>query len=113
VAGWVLMPTLLVVSLRKPLVRYALVAPSTLVGLGLVAICATALPGDGVAAAGWVIATAGILFGSVLGIWFWFRLLPVPPALDDPFSPWRWGLVATHVTLVVAGLALVGVASAS
>jgi hypothetical protein len=104
------MPTLLVASLRRPLVRYALVVPSTLVGLGLLAICAVALPEDGVAAAGWVLTTAGIVLGGVLGIWFWFRLLPVPAALDDPFSPGRWALVMTHVALVVAGLILVGVA---
>jgi hypothetical protein len=50
--------------------------------------------------------TAGVLFGGVLGIWFWMRLLPVPPALDDPFSRGRWAMIAIHIALIVAGLAL-------
>jgi hypothetical protein len=106
-AGWALMPTLLVLSLRRPLVRYALVVPSTLVGVGLFALCAVALPEDAVAAAGWLLATVGIALGGFLGFWFWFRLLPVPPALDHPFAAARWALVAAHVVLVVVGLLLV------
>jgi hypothetical protein len=33
-------------------------------------------------------------------------VLPVPPALDDPFAPARWMLVVVHVALIVIGLAL-------
>ena len=108
-AGWVLMPVLLVASLRWPLVRYGLAIPSTLVGVSLVAICLTALPTEwGAARIGWLMTTAGVLMGGALGLWFWFRLAPVPRFLDDPFSPGRWTLVAAHIVLIVAGLALIG-----
>ena len=49
---------------------------------------------------------AGILLGSVLGLWFWYRVLPVPAALDDPFSPGRWTLIGIHIALIVLGLML-------
>ena len=85
--GWALMPTLLIVSLRWPAARYGLVLPSTLVSVGLLAICLTALPvGWGAARVGWLLTTAGALMGGGLGIWFWLRLAPVPHALHDPFS---------------------------
>lgn len=51
--------------------------------------------------------TAGVLMGGVLGLWFWFRLVPVPRFLDDPFSPGRWALVTAHIILIVAGLGLI------
>ena len=109
VAGWALMPVLLMVSLRWPMARYGLALPSTLVGVGLVAICLTALPPEwGAARVGWLMTTAGVLTGGVLGLWFWFRLAPVPRFLDEPFSPGRWTLVAVHIVLIVVGLALTG-----
>ena len=108
-AGWVLMPALLMVSLRWPVARYGLALPSTLVGGGLIAVCLTALPeGWGVARVGWLMITAGVLMGGVLGLWFWFRLAPVPRLLDDPFGPGRWTLVIVHIALIVVGLALIG-----
>ena len=108
-AGWALMPVLLIASLRWPVARYGLAIPSTLVGFGLIAICLTALPpGWGPAGVGWLMTTAGVLMGGVLGLWFWFRLAPVPRFLDDPFSPGRWTLVAVHIVLIVAGLVLIG-----
>lgn len=108
-AGWALMPVLLTVSLRWPTARYGLALPSTLVGSGLVAICLIALPADWVAArVGWWMTTAGVLMGGALGLWFWFRLAPVPRFLDDPFGPGRWTLVAVHIVLIVVGLALIG-----
>ena len=108
-AGWAMMPILLTVSLRWPIARYGLALPSTLVGGGLIAICLTALPPDwGAARVGWLMTTAGVLMGGVLGLWFWFRLAPVPRFLNDPFSPGRWILVAVHIVLIVAGLALIG-----
>ena len=108
-AGWVLMPVLLTVSLRWPMARYGLMLPSTLVGVGLIAICLTALPPDwGAARIGWLLTTAGVLMGGVLGLWFWFRLAPVPRFVDDPFAPGRWTLVAVHIVLIVVGLALIG-----
>ena len=108
-AGWALMPVLLIASLRWPVARYGLALPSTLVGAGLIAICLTALPaGWGADRVGWLMTTAGVLMGGVLGLWFWFRLAPVPRFLDDPFSPGRWTLVAVHIVLIVVGLALVG-----
>ncbi len=108
-AGWLLMPAVLVASLRWPVLRYALAAPSLLVGVSLLALCVSALPEQAVARTGWLLLTAGIWFGGALGLWFWFRWAPVPPALDNPFSPGRWTLVGMHVALVVVGLALVGV----
>ena len=111
-AGWILMPALLVASLRWPVVRYGLTLPSTLVSAGLIAICLTALsPGWGLAGIGWFMTTAGVLIGDVLGLWFWLRLAPVPGPLNDPFGAGRWILVATHIFMIVAGLALVALAA--
>ena len=111
-AGWASMPVLLMVSLRWPMARYGLALPSTLVGFGLIAICLTALPSDwGAARVGWLMTTAGVLMGGVLGLWFWFRLAPVPRFLDDPFGPGRWTLVAIHIALIVVGLALIGLSA--
>ena len=110
-AGWALMPILLTASLRWPVARYGLALPSTLIGVGLIAICLTALPTDwGASRVGWLMTTAGVLMGGVLGLWFWFRLAPVPRFLDDPFGPGRWVLVIVHIALIVAGLALIGLA---
>ena len=108
-AGWLLMPVLLISSLRWPVARYGLALPSTLVGSGLIAICLTALPAEwGAPRVGWLMTTAGVLMGGGLGLWFWFRLAPVPCFLDDPFGPGRWTLVAVHIALIVVGLALIG-----
>lgn len=108
-AGWVLMPLILVGSLGEPRLRYALVVPSSLIGVPLLAICALWLPSQPAAAAGWLLVTGGILLGSGLGLWFWYRILPVPRALDDPFAPGRWALIGVHVGLIVLGLALASV----
>lgn len=109
--GWILMPSILLFSLRRPRLRYALAIPSALVGVPLLIICATKLPTDNIARTGWIFLTAGILSGGVLGIWFWFRWLPVPPSLHAPFSAGRWSLVAVHVALVISGLALITVSA--
>jgi hypothetical protein len=106
--GWLLMPTVLFASLSRPLLRYALVVPATLVSVALVALSVAVIPVGGMAAVGWVLVTCGVLVGGTLGLWFWFRLMPVPAALNDPFSRWRWALVGIHVMLVVSGLLLVG-----
>lgn len=106
--GWLLMPTILFLSLRRPRLRYALAIPSALVGVPLLIICASNLPDGQVARTGWLVLTAGILSGGLLGVWFWFRWLPVPASLHAPFSPGRWALVGLHVALVVSGLLLVG-----
>ena len=105
--GWILMPVCLVASLWRPTIRYALVVPSTLVGAGLAAIVAWWRPADAIAAAGWGLVAAGVLLGGLMGLWLWFRVAPVPRALDDPFSAGRWGLIAVHVGLVLSGLALI------
>ncbi len=110
-AGWLLMPSLLLLSLRRPRLRYALVLPSSLIGLPLLAISAGSLAREPVARVGWLLLTAGILFGGALGIWFWFRWLPVPAFLHNPFSRGRWLLVGLHIGLVLGGLALVGVSA--
>lgn len=105
--GWISMPTVLASSLRRAPVRRLAIVPSTLVTLGLVGICATALPASGPARAGWLLMTGGILFGGALGGWFWYRWFPVSASLDDPFSAGRWTLIAVHVAPIVAGLLLV------
>lgn len=104
--GWITMPTLLVVSLGSPRIRYALVIPATLVALGLLGVCLAWSPPSTVATTGWWLMTSGVAFGGVLGLWFWYRLLPVPAGLDDPFSRGRWALIGGHVAAVVIGFAL-------
>jgi hypothetical protein len=104
--GWVLMPAVLVGSLAEPRFRYLVALPASLVTLGLLAICVGWLPSSPAIAAGWVLVTAGVLLGGSLGLWLWFRLLPVPGSLDDPLAPGRWALIAVHAGLVVAGLVL-------
>ena len=105
-AGWLTMPAVLVASLWRPLIRYGLIIPSTLVGFGLVAIAVGWLPDDPAAATGWLLMTVGVLLGGVMGLWFWFRVVPVPATLDDPLSVGRWALIALHVALITTGLAL-------
>ena len=107
------MPTILGLSLRWPRFRYGLVVPATLVTGALLAICATALPENHVAVSGWLLVTGGVLLGGVLGVWFWFRLLPVPTDLTDPFSGGRLALIVVHVGLIIIGLGLVGFVAVS
>ncbi|MET1231640.1 MAG: hypothetical protein ABWY52_02170 [Candidatus Limnocylindrales bacterium] len=104
-AGWLLMPTILLASLRDARLRYGLMAPSVLVSFALLAIVLGWSPG-GVAGVGWLMMLLGILLGGAMGLWFWFRVLPVPHVLDAPDAPGRWILIAVHVALVVVGLAL-------
>ena len=59
VAGWITMPLTLLASLQQPLIRYALVVPSTLVTGGVVAMLVRA-PLGGVTAAGWTVILAGL-----------------------------------------------------
>ncbi|MGD8486394.1 MAG: hypothetical protein PVG27_00225 [Chloroflexota bacterium] len=112
-AGWILMPVTLLASLHSLSARYWLVLPSTLVSLGLLGVVLTRLPGDPVAASGWLLMLAGVTFGGGLGLWLWFRVLPVPERLDDPTSRGRWALIGGHVSLVVAGAVLVATAAVS
>jgi hypothetical protein len=55
---------------------------------------------------GWMLVTAGVLLGGTLGLWTWYRVLPVPPPLDDPVAPGRWALIGVHVALVLLGLVM-------
>jgi hypothetical protein len=104
-AGWILMPTVLLGSLRDVRLRYGLVAPSALVSVGLLVIVVDASPG-GVAGLGWLLILLGVLLGGLMGGWFWYRLLPVPRSLDAPDATGRWALIAVHVALIVVGLGL-------
>lgn len=106
-AGWVLMPLLLGASLMVPRLRYGLALPAVLVLVGLVAICAAWPPTAWFAVAGWWVTTGGVAMGSTLGTWFWYRMLPVPARLDDPYAPARLRLIAIHAGLVVIGISLV------
>ncbi len=106
-AGWILMPTVLWASIRRPEIRPTVFLPSALVTVGLIALCLMSLPSNSAVRAGWILITAGILFGGVLGGWFWFRWFPVPASLDDPFGSGRWTLVGLHIAMIVAGLVLV------
>jgi len=105
-AGWLLMLMTLAASLRYPRLRYGLVVPASLVSIGLLAVCIGWLPTDPRVALGWFLMTAGIALGGGLGLWFWYRLLPVPARLDDPFSTGRWVLIGAHIALVVVGFGL-------
>lgn len=110
--GWFLMPALLYSSLWRPVLRYLLVVPASLVSLALLAIVGWGLPTALLAATGWILLTAGVLVGGGLGLWFWYRLLPVPPGFHDPFSPGRWALIGVHVGLVAMGLLLLALPAA-
>jgi len=105
-AGWILMPAVLVTSLWRPSMRYGLIVPATLVGSGLAAISLGWLPEDPIASTGWLLMTVGVLLGGVMGLWLWFRVVPVPATLDDPVSARRWALIVLHVGLITTGLAL-------
>lgn len=104
VVGWVSMPTILAASLNRPSLRYALIVPASAVSVGLFGMVMAA-PQDTVI--GWLFITAGILLGGSLGVWFWFRWLPVPRILDDPFGWPRVTLVGLHLALVLVGATLV------
>ena len=102
--GWVTMPTILAFSLRRPMLRYALLVPSTAVSLGLIGMTLTAPDSTSV---GWLMVTLGILVGASFGAWFWYRWMPVPRGLNDPYGAPRVALVGLHVGLVLIGMALV------
>ncbi|MCJ7779470.1 MAG: hypothetical protein MUQ27_01465 [Acidimicrobiia bacterium] len=104
--GWIAMPTILAASLSRPALRYALVVPAGAVSIGLIGMVMTA-PEE--TAAGWLLIAAGILLGGFLGVWFWFRWLPVPRILDDPFGWPRVALVGLHLALVLVGSMFVAV----
>ena len=105
-AGWALMPAILFASLARPMLRLGLALPATLVSIGLLAIVVGWLPASPAAAVGWMLILAGVALGGGMGLWLWYRLLPVPAALSDPFSPARWTLIGLHVALIVVGLVL-------
>lgn len=105
-SGWILMPVLLYASMDRPRIRYLLALPATLVAAGLITV-AVDFEGETITRVGWWLITAGVLFGGSLGTWFWYRWMPVPEALEDPFSPGRIALIAVHVGLVVIGMGLV------
>src|SRR5688500_7071582 len=56
--GWLLMPSILLLSLRRPRLRYALAIPSALVGVPLLIICVGNLSDGQVARTGWLLLTA-------------------------------------------------------
>jgi hypothetical protein len=105
------MPSILALSLSRPRLRYALIVPSLLVTLALLTISLVVPPGSVIQRVGWALMTGGVLLGGSLGVWFWFRWLPVPSFLVDPFSRMRWGLIGLHVCLIVIGIALVGLSA--
>jgi hypothetical protein len=109
IGGWVLMPSILVLSLRWPPLRIWVIIPSALETLALLSMCMYYLPFAPTARLGWMLTTAGVLLGDVLGAWFWFHWANVPPLFVDPFSAGRWILIIIHVALIVVGLGLVAV----
>ena len=100
------MPTILAAPQHQPSLRYALIVPATAVSVGLVGMVMIA---SDQTVTGWFLITGGILLGGFLGVWFWFRWLPVPRILDDPFDWPRVALVSLHLALVLAGAAFVAV----
>jgi hypothetical protein len=109
-AGWALMPAILFASLDRPWLRYGLVLPASLVGVPLLAIWVAWLPAAPLPAVGWALITVGVAMGGFLGTWFWYRLLPVPRALDDPYAPGRLALIGIHIGFIVIGMALAATA---
>ena len=103
-AGWVLMPMILALSLRRPTVRYGLIIPASLVTVGLLGPMSVS---TGASLVGWVMILIGILVGGTLGMWFWYRWLPVPSGFDDPYSARRIVLIGAHIGLVLCGAAIV------
>jgi hypothetical protein len=104
VIGWVSMPTILAASLSRPSLRFALIVPASAVSFGLIGMVMNAPEAT---VMGWLLITAGILLGGLLGVWFWFRWLPVPRILDDPFGWPRVALVGLHLALILVGATLV------
>ncbi|HSJ70113.1 MAG TPA: hypothetical protein VLA29_00515 [Acidimicrobiia bacterium] len=102
--GWVIMPVVLAASLSRPLLRYTLILPATLVTVGLVGMI---LSTDGTELLGWTLIALGITLGGSLGMWLWYRWFPVPYVLDDPYGVPRLMLLSVHVVLVVSGVVLV------
>lgn len=104
--GWILMPTVLWASLRRPSLRPGLIVPATLVTGGVAAIAFGPLP-DAVTRAGWLALLAGLAMGGAQGAWLWFGWFPIPATLRDPVAKTRMRLIVAHVSLVVSGMALV------
>lgn len=107
VVGWISMPAVLAASLHRPRRRYLVMVPGGLVSVALLAVAAAYLPSGVMARVGWLLITAGVVVGGTLGMWFWYRMLPVPPRLEDPFGPGRMLLIRAHVGMAVSGMALV------
>jgi hypothetical protein len=101
------MPTVLGLSLTRSSIRRLVAAPALMVTAALIGICLWELPRSGLARAGWFALTAGILMGGGMGVWLWYRWIPVPRAFDDPYARARSTLIAVHVALVVGGTALI------
>ncbi len=105
-AGWLLMPAVLVASLAVPVATRLLVVPSTLVTLPVAAIVAVPWSPDGMAHAAWAAIAVGVLLGGLFGLWLWLGAFPRPEPLRDPRSPVRWAMIVVHVVPIVFGLAL-------
>ncbi len=102
--GWLLMPSLLLLSITRPKLRYGLLIPGTSFTLGVVGM---AIDSAGPQALGWWLLAAGLTVGGGAGIWFWMRWLPVPQPFDDPYGRPRLAVIGVHVALVLAGVATV------
>ena len=100
-AGWLLMPLALVLVARVPRFRTILVLPASLATVGVFLVAAQTLP-----SAGWLALSVGLAFGGMLGAWLWFGWAPAPGLRAQPRHPLRLALVAVHVAIVLAGLAL-------
>jgi hypothetical protein len=102
--AWFAMPTALWASVDRPRLRYLLAVPAVSASAGLVGM---AVATSGAAAAGWLIVLIGISTGGMLGMWFWYRFLPVPYSLDDPYGTPRLSLLAIHIALVLIGVGII------
>lgn len=105
-AGWLLMPAVLVASLAIPAASRLLIVPSTLVTLPVAAIALMPWSPDGIVRASWAAVAIGLLLGGGLGLWLWLGAFPAPEPLRDPRAPLRWVLIVIHVAPIVVGLTL-------
>ncbi|MGE0598107.1 MAG: hypothetical protein AB7P41_01610 [Dehalococcoidia bacterium] len=99
--GWVTMPSILLVSLRVPRLKFGLAVPAGLVTLGAAWLAVLEFP-----SVGWSLVAGGTSMGGLVGAWLWFAWAPIPAAFASPNARPRLALLTVHVAIIVAGIAV-------